>query len=294
MAAETGDRRLPTGWRLVIHGLITLGLLLVLSVVASVAFVVLGAFVPIGWGVMIAVSSVVSAVVFVGGSYLARRFLDRRSFVSLGFAIDRHTLPDLLVGFLIPLPMMSAVFLIESSMGWILWEGWAWQEATAASVILGLAGGLVLFIGVGIAEETMSRGYQLQNLAEGIGLPKALLVSSGLFSVLHVLNPGFNLRAAVGLLLAGLFLASGWVWTRRLWLSIGLHIGWNFFEGTIFGYAVSGLGLFRLMLHSDGGPEWATGGVFGPEAGLMLLPALAVGTPLVWLYARNRLRQANP
>jgi membrane protease YdiL (CAAX protease family) len=78
-----------------------------------------------------------------------------------------------------------------------------------------------------------------------------------------------------------------------LWLSIGLHIGWNFFEGTVFGFAVSGLAPFTLMRHLPVGPAWAVGGAFGPEAGLVMVPAYVAGLALVVLYTRRR-RLAAP
>jgi uncharacterized protein len=284
-----GEPRLRTGWRLLLHGFLTLGLTIPFTLLLVVALFVLGLLVPVTGALITVLGGLVNAVVFVVGTFLARRLLDRRSFVSLGFALDRHTLPDLIIGFLIPLPMMGLIFLIESSLGWVRWQGWAWQEVNVAQVVLGAAGGLVMFIAVGVAEETLSRGYHLQNLAESIGVPAAVLVSSLLFSALHTFNPGFTLPAGVGLVLAGLFLATGWLRTRRLWLSIGLHIGWNFFEGTVFGFAVSGLDLFRVMRHQVDGPGWATGGAFGPEAGVVVLPALLLGTGAIWLYTRGRI-----
>jgi membrane protease YdiL (CAAX protease family) len=268
--------------------MLVLALAVPVTLVAVTFLFIAGLVVEVDSAVLTAVSSAASAVAFVAGTFLARRFLDRRSFVSLGFALDRHTLPDLVVGFLIPLPMLGFVYLLESALGWVEWQGWAWQEMSPLQVGIGLATGMAIFITVGIAEETLSRGYHLQNLKESLGLPAALLLSSALFSALHLGNPGFTALAGAGLVLAGLFLATGWIWTRRLWLSIGLHIGWNFFEGTFFGFAVSGLDLFRLMRHQVTGPEWATGGGFGPEAGAVMLPALVLGTALVWAYARGR------
>jgi membrane protease YdiL (CAAX protease family) len=284
-----GEPRLRTGWRLLLHGFLTLGLTIPFTLLMVAALFVLGLIAPVTGALTAVLGGLVNAVVFVVGTFLARRWLDRRSFVSLGFGLDRHTLPDLIVGFLIPLPMMALIFLIESSVGWVRWQGWAWQEATAAQVVLGVAGGLVMFAAVGVAEETLSRGYHLQNLAESMGVPAAVVVSSLLFSALHTFNPGFTLAAGAGLVLAGLFLATGWLRTRSLWLSIGLHLGWNFFEGTVFGFAVSGLDLFRVMRHQVEGPRWATGGSFGPEAGAVMLPALLLGAGIIWLYTRGRI-----
>jgi hypothetical protein len=278
----------------VLHGLFVIGLTLPLALVAAVAILLLQVFIQDIQGLSIWIGSLASGAAFFLATFLARRILDRRSFLSLGFGFDRHALPDLLIGFLIPLPMIALAFVIESSMGWVRWEGWAWQSLPAAQVVIGLASGLAMFAVVGLTEETLSRGYHLQNLAEAIGLPRAWLLSSLIFAALHVFNPGFSLQAGIGLVLAGLFLATGWIRTGRLWLSIGLHLGWNFFEGTVFGFAVSGLDLFRLMRHQVEGPQWATGGAFGPEAGAVVLPSLLLGTALVWLYTRLRRTASLP
>jgi membrane protease YdiL (CAAX protease family) len=90
-----------------------------------------------------------------------------------------------------------------------------------------------------------------------------------------------------------LFLALPYLLTRQLWLSIGLHIGWNFFEGVVFGFQVSGLDTFRLLRHTVSGPELWTGGVFGPEAGLLVIPAIILGSLLVVAYTKSGVREAN-
>jgi hypothetical protein len=66
-----------------------------------------------------------------------------------------------------------------------------------------------------------------------------------------------------------------------------LHIGWNFFVGPVFGFPVSGLNTFTLIKHHVSGPSLFTGGPFGPEAGLVLLPGLVVGTLLIHMYSRD-------
>ena len=94
--------------------------------------------------------------------------------------------------------------------------------------------------------------------------------------------------AVAGIFLAGLFLAYGYLRTGQLWLSIGLHLGWNFFESAVFGFPVSGYdrpGLFHI---SVSGPEFWTGGAFGPEAGFIILPITLLGAVLIYLYTRHR------
>jgi hypothetical protein len=79
--------------------------------------------------------------------------------------------------------------------------------------------------------------------------------------------------------------------TRQLWLSIGLHFSWNFFLGPIFGFPVSGITSFTLLQVEISGPDLFTGGAFGPEAGLVVLPAQALGFLIVWAATRGRLTQ---
>ncbi len=221
--------------------------------------------------------------------YLARRWLDRRSFASLGLHWDAYAARDLLVGFGIAGISMGLIFALQWSAGWLDVQGYSWQHEGLAVTIGGPLAMLLAFIIVGWQEELLHRGYWLQNLAEGLNLFWGVLISSCAFSLTHLANPNLSIAAILGLFLAGIFLAYGYLRTRQLWLPIGLHIGWNFFEGTVFGFPVSGLEDMPGLLYSRvDGPELLTGGAFGPEAGLVLLPALALGAGLVYLYTRRR------
>jgi membrane protease YdiL (CAAX protease family) len=92
----------------------------------------------------------------------------------------------------------------------------------------------------------------------------------------------------IGIFLAGLFFAFAYLRTKNLWLAIGLHIGWNLFLNAIFGFVVSGVDTPGLIRQTVDGPAIWTGGGFGPEAGLVLLPALAIGVGLVAWFTRDR------
>jgi hypothetical protein len=113
------------------------------------------------------------------------------------------------------------------------------------------------------------------------------LISSAVFGALHLSNPHASWVAAVGILFAGLFLALGYLRTGQLWLSIGLHIGWNFFEGVVFGFPVSGTASYPLLRIQVSGPPLWTGAAFGPEAGLIVMPAILFGALLILLYSRR-------
>lgn len=196
---------------------------------------------------------------------------------------------DLLVGFIIAGFMMSLIFLIEWAVGWLRIDGFAWQKNSISWVAVDTIYMLVIFILVGWQEELSARGYQLINLADGLNLFWGVIFSSIIFAVLHMSNPNFSFNALLGLFVSGLFLAYGYLATRQLWLSIGLHIGWNFFEGTVLGFEVSGVaGWPRLIYQTVNGNPFITGGKFGPEAGLILLPGIILGFLLVYLYAKTR------
>lgn len=282
------EPRLRSGWRVLLHFLLLATSLLVFSL--PVALLMLNetasSVLPDDVQVILAEGLTVGAFAF--ATWVARRWLDHRSLRSLGFQVGTQTLLDLLVGTAIPGLLMGAIYLFESAVGWLRFESWGWQAVSIGAVFRGLAVYLIVFILTAIGEELISRGYQLQNLADGISLPWALFVSAVLFAALHAANPGAGAASFVGILAAGYFLAYAWVRTGQLWLSIGLHLGWNFFEGVVFGFPVSGLGVYRLIEQHVTGPKLITGGDFGPEAGLVVLPALAFGAWLIRLYTAGR------
>jgi len=221
-------------------------------------------------------------------TWAARRMLDRRTFSSLGVGIGPRTWSDLAIGVLVPAPLFGLAYLLFSALGWLEFQGWSWADGNLAGAVLGLVVMGVVFAAVGFYEELLFRGYYLQNLIDGTNLPAALALSSIAFGLAHLGNFGASWASTLGILLAGLFLSFAWIRTGSLWLSIGIHLGWNFFQGPIFGFAVSGTSAPALIEHTVNGPDLVTGGAFGPEAGLIVIPMLALGTGLILLYTRGR------
>ncbi len=283
------ERRLRAGWRLAVHSILTFLLSLPFTVLLALVIVMLRVLgqeqLLQGFTPALAIIAVPAVVL---STWIARRFIDRRSFQSLGFQVDRRTLLDLGVGFAIPGLLFGLIFVFDSSMGWLRLEAWRWQSDGVLATLAFLGLGLFVFIAVGFYEELLYRGYYLVNLQEGLNLGWAVALTSAAFAAGHLLNPSASLTSTGGLLAAGLYLAYARIRSGSLWLPIGLHIGWNFFEGTIFGYPVSGLNAQGLLLQRVEGPEWLTGGAFGPEAGGILLPVLAIGAGLVFLYTQGR------
>ena len=281
------EPRLRAGWRLAIQTLLLVALFIFAGIPISLLYTLFRF--KITSVTSLALSTLINLIAFTISVFLARRFLDRRSFASLGLKMDRRLFPDLLAGILITFVMMGLVYLLMRAFGWIQFEGFAWPFRPPAVVLGQSLLFLLIFTFVGWQEELLSRGYHLQTLASGINLTWGVLISSAIFGALHLTNPNATWVSAAGIFFAGLFLALGYLRTGQLWLSIGLHIGWNFFEGIVFGFPVSGFATFPIIRISVSGPVLWTGGAFGPEAGLIILPALLIGALLIILYTRSRI-----
>ena len=218
--------------------------------------------------------------------YLARVWLDKRSFSSLGAGWNAKGAKALLTGIGIGGAIMAAIFLVEAGMGWIQIESIGWVEGGSGAAASGIGAWIFLFILVGWYEELYFRGYLLSNLAEGMNRNWALALSTIIFSAAHLTNPNSSIASLIGIIAAGLFLGYAYIRSRDLWLPVGIHIGWNVFEGVIFGFPVSGIETGALVHQFPTGPEIITGGSFGPEAGMILLPALLLG---IWLVERTKI-----
>ena len=280
---SSDEPRLRAGWRLLLQTL----LLIVISIPLNLAAFALGLS-RITGNAGFLIGQILELILFTSSIYIARRWLDKRSFGSLGLKLSRQTWIDILAGIGITFVQMGFIYIVMLGLGWLTFTGFAWQFDPVNVVITSVLTFFVIFIFVGWNEELLSRGYHLQTIASGINLFWGVVISSAVFGLLHLGNPNATWVSAAGIFFAGLYLAFAYIRTKQLWLSIGLHIGWNFFEGVVFGFPVSGLDIYPLTRIKVTGPELWTGGAFGPEAGLIVLPSLIVGGILIYLYSQNR------
>ncbi len=160
--------------------------------------------------------------------------------------------------------------------------------------------GAGLAIESGVLEEVIVRGVVLRLVWRAFGPLVAFIASSLLFGVGHIANPGATLfTTACVAIEAGIMLGSFYALTGRLWVSIGVHAGWNFTQGYLFGANASG-GDFGPSIATSTArsdvPNWLTGGAFGPEASV---PAFAictiVGIAVLWAaWQQGRFIKAAP
>jgi membrane protease YdiL (CAAX protease family) len=229
---------------------------------------------------------------------VAGRLWDRRDWTDYGFRLDGAWFADLAFGLVLGAALMLLIFALEWAAGSVRVVA-VFQSGGDTSFWHALLWPLFTFLAIGFTEEAFVRGYILRNTAEGlrwgpISPPAALVLawlsSSAFFGWLHWGNPNASLTSTIGIALGGLLLGLGYVLTGRLALSIGLHVTWNLFEGTVLGFPVSGIDLSaaRVLVTEQSGPDLWTGGAFGPEAGLLgALVCLGGGALIVW-WARRR------
>lgn len=167
------------------------------------------------------------------------------------------------------------------------------DSVSAPSLATGVGFAQMAFVGV--FEELLSRAIVFRLLERSLGTWPALVLSSLLFGLAHV--PGDTAGAmSVGVaVVAGAFFAAAYLATRRLWLCIGLHIGWNFTLGHVFAMAVSGRPGAGILVGRLSGPDWITGGPYGLEASVFTLIALLlVGAWLLRVAASRGHLPARP
>lgn len=295
------ERRWRAGWRVALYSLLWVVIQLASSLVirsplAAALIVILPALAPIA-GELLFYS--VNALLVIGLTWLMARKIDYRPLADLGLHLDRHWWEDLSFGLLLGAGLMTLIFGSEWALGWITVTGYLHTTLPNTTFAIAILQPIFLFTAVGINEELLSRGYHLRNLAEGfnfatqrprLAIIMAWLLSSLIFGFLHILNPNSTWISTFALMLAGIFLGLGYVLTGRLGLPIGLHITWNFFQGSVYGFRVSGNDLSdtALIAIRQTGPALWTGGAFGPEAGLTGIVAILLGLLLTILWVQWR------
>jgi membrane protease YdiL (CAAX protease family) len=190
----------------------------------------------------------------------ASKWIERRTLSELNM---RQLLPESIAGFAVGLSLFATVMAI-------LWVTNVYHPAGRGAV-RSLGTGFAAALAAGIIEETLFRGLLFRLSSKVVGTWGALLFTASLFGAAHAFNPGATFSSSLAIALeAGLLLGAAYAATRHLWLPIGLHIGWNFAEGSVFGMSVSGgttsVGLLQGSLN---GPRILTGGQFGPEASIV-------------------------
>ena len=268
---------LRTGWRIALFGVI-------FTVVAALLLGII--FLLDARQGALSQGAVVLAALVAG--WMMTRLVNRKPPGAIGLFLHPRLFSDLGTGLLLGFLMMAGIFCFELAAGFVSVVG---RQPTVGAAVAELGTLAVDFSLAGTLEELLFRGYPFQTLMQGVGFLPASLLVSGLFALAHGFNPGITWLASFNIFLAGLWLSVAYMRSRSLWFPIALHIGWNFSQSAIFSFPTSGIDFSSraLFVLEQRGPDWLTGGAFGPEGGLVATVALLLGT---WHILKSRRYEA--
>lgn len=206
------------------------------------------------------------------------RFIERRAVTELA---TPGLVREWAIGALVGAGLYTACAVILMLLGIYRVEG--------VDPLIFLLPGLAMAIKSGVFEELLFRGVLFRSVEAIFGSWVGIVVSSLVFGLLHLMNPGATLGGAVYICIeAGLLLAAAYLVTRRLWICMGFHMAWNYFQAAVFSGAVSGTasepGLLKAAIE---GPELLTGGSFGMEHSVVAL-VLCTTTGVILLMVAIR------
>jgi hypothetical protein len=283
---RSADGRLRAPWRLLAFGLVAV-------VLAAVAFGLVGLLIPSSERAeVLSPSDVVgpdviltywgAVVALLGAHAFVLRFIEHRGwdFVWLDRRAARPRL--LAAGFAVGALAIGVPSAILIGLGWldVADAPGPWHTGALATTMM--------LVPAALTEELMIRGYPLAVLRETLGWKGAILVTSVVFGLLHAFNPNAAISAIVLVTIAGIFLGAVVYQMRSLWAATAAHLAWNLTLAVFLHAALSGqempVGDYRVV---DGGPDWATGGAWGPEGGAGAIAGMVVATVLL-LRRRRR------
>jgi len=230
------------------------------------------------------VGSVVNVLGLVVATWVALRWLDRKPWRDVGLT-RAAARPRLIIGgFLIGGGAVAFPIVGLILAGWL-----RSTSGGASSVGHPIIRMTVLLLAAAFAEELLTRGYLLTVLRDAWNWPAAVAVTSIAFGLMHLRNAGADTRSVILVTLAGVFLATIRIATGSLYAAWAAHFAWNWVMAAIFHTAVSGYAFdapgYRYV---DAGPDWATGGVWGPEGGIPAGLAMIGATGLLLLRLKRR------
>ncbi len=278
-------RGVRSGWRLLIWLIITGAGALAFSFLLSMV-PALRNFNPRTNSMALYLNFVAMAVLFAiafAAALVPAVAIEKRPISSLGLPFHHRTLPELCAGFVIGVVLIGITMTLLRICGAYSFAGF--NEGLPAAVKWGTIMGLG-FLCVGLFEEFCFRGYLLQNLSDAAGLKFAVFITSLLFSMAHMHNPGENPAGIIDVFAAAILLTVCILKTRSLWLAVGLHASWDWGQSFLFGVADSGTKVPGYLLNSlPHGPAWLSGGTAGPEGSIVAVIIHLLAAFIIYKYA---------
>ncbi len=219
-------------------------------------------------------------------TYAFRVGIDNLPFATVGLQF-KNVLGNLLSG------ATYAIGILGLSFGILYLLGAVQIEAVQFEPV-GLLGYLLLFLLAALVEELVVRGYMIPLIAKDFHFMGAIIISSLVFAALHMANAHFTWLSFANIFLGGYLLGLIFYKKQELYTPLGLHWIWNYFQGNVLGFGVSGFQVESILSVSQSGPDWLSGGEFGLEGSVVttvLLLIVSVYLTYKW-YEEMTLQQA--
>ena len=213
------------------------------------------------------------------------KVIEKNSLSTLGF-VKKNWLKYLGWGILISLLQMGVIALVYQVGGIGTFE----LNELSLEPILFILGLFPFWFLQGGTEEVATRGWLLTRIAARTNLPLAIGISSSLFGILHLGNSGVTFTSLLNIVLDGVLAALLFIYTDSIWLVVAQHGTWNYVQGNLLGFQVSGTGadasIFSFTMGS--GPDWLTGGAFGAEGSIITTLVLLVSVVIVYRLGERK------
>ncbi len=213
------------------------------------------------------------------------KVIERNSLSTLGF-VKKNWLKYLGWGISLSLLQMGVIALVYQVGGIGTFE----LNELSLEPILFILGLFPFWLLQGGTEEVATRGWLLTRIAARTNLPLAIGISSSLFGILHLGNAGVTFLSVLNIILDGVLAALLFIYTDSIWLVVAQHGTWNYVQGNLLGFQVSGTGadasIFSFTMGD--GPDWLTGGAFGAEGSIITTLVLLVSLVIVYCLGERK------
>ena len=213
------------------------------------------------------------------------KVIEKNALSSLGF-VKRNWLKYLAWGILMSHVQMGVIALIYQGSGIGTFE----LNELSLEPILFILGLFPFWLLQGGTEEVATRGWLLTRIAARTNLPLAIAISSSLFGILHMGNAGVTFLSVLNIILDGVLAGLLFIYTDSIWLVVAQHGTWNYVQGNLLGFQVSGTGadasIFSFTMGD--GPYWLTGGAFGAEGSIITTLVLLVSLVIVYRLGERK------
>lgn len=290
---KNSDERLRSGWKILFVSLaffgITLAITYILGIVIGIMMLVNGNMEILNPNsnspeaqLINLLSRVIQSLCMIFVPVVAWKAIMKRKLKDMGLSSIWTSKKDLIMGLFLGAISITVVFLLFIVTGFGKVDQWM------PRVSLDTFTYLLIFILVGFCEEIYGRGFIMGAMKQTKNIPLIIIVSSVIFALLHGSNAGFTVLPFVNLTLVGALFAYMYIKSDNIWMCIGYHITWNYFQGNVFGLNVSGSEVQGLITTTMKDTNIFTGKEFGPEGGLFVTFVLVINFLIVALFYRNK------